>query len=676
MGILFPFTIFLSAFLLFQLQPAIAKMILPWFGGSSAVWTTCMLFFQSVLLLGYLYAHWLNEKLRGRKQAIIHVAVLVSSLTALPILPNQSWRTAGFASPTWKLLALLAVTIGLPYFVLSSTSPLLQAWYARTHKTGMPYRLFALSNLASLLALLSYPLVVEPSLTVRTQAMVWSAAYGAYVLACGLTAVLVGRRDVGLDWKPGETAPSETVRTPWSLRALWVAFAACASILLLAVTTFLTQDVAAIPFLWILPLSAYLLSFILCFEYPGLYRRWIFLPPTAAALLFLAWRLWPFRPSMAVRPLIALLIGSLFVCCMVCHGELVRRRPGTRELTSFYVSVSLGGAMGGIFVGLIAPAVFNGYYEFHLGLAMCALLIAASLWKTPRRIARALCATALVAYLVALGVVVRASVKPYRVAVRNFYGQLRVRDVGDPKVDDDAHRMLVHGVINHGVQMLREQYRRSPVAYFCPQSGIGRAMRALEGRPRRLGILGLGCGTLAAYGRPGDSLRIYEINDQVLTLARLQFTYLQDTPAHLDVALGDARLVLESEGSQQFDLLVMDAFSGDSVPVHLITQEAFRNYFRHVKPGGIVAVNISNTYLDFRPVMAAAAAAFGKVARVYSFTPDDDDTRCFSCSWVLIMDPATDAAHPELHDDSDILSPQRGFRIWTDDYSNLFGILM
>jgi predicted O-methyltransferase YrrM len=298
---------------------------------------------------------------------------------------------------------------------------------------------------------------------------------------------------------------------------------------------------------------------------------------------------------------------------------------------------------------------------------------ARNLTRTRRRTAQGALALALSAYLVFLGIVLRESVHPYRRVARNFYGQLRVRDTADPKVDDTAARMLVHGVINHGEQMLRERYRRTPVAYFCPQSGIGLAMKALEGVPRRIGILGLGCGTLAAYGRPGDSMRIYEINPQVVRLAHSEFTYLKDTPARLELALGDARLVLEAEPTQQFDMLVMDAFSGDSVPVHLITREAFRNYFRQVKPGGIVAVNVSNSYLDLRPVMASAAAAFGKVARLYEFTPDEDDSLCFSCSWVLIMDRTT---RPELQAQGKLLQPRPGFRIWTDDFSNLFGILM
>ena len=396
----------------------------------------------------------------------------------------------------------------------------------------------------------------------------------------------------------------------------------------------------------------------------------------------MAYRLWPEHIRMAPRLVIGLFALSLFICCMVCHGELARRKPHPRYLTGFYVTVSLGGAVGGLFVGLVAPGLFRAYYEFPIGLAFCALIaflvFSQELWSVPK--ARKLAGIAVLilllgGYFVFLGGIMHQMVADYRVVARNFYGQLRVADEGDPRTDDDALRKLIHGVINHGVQMLRPQYRRMPVSYFCAESGIGRAMRAQEGPPRRIGILGLGCGTLAAYGRAGDTLRIYEINPLVLDIARTQFTYIKDTPAKVEVALGDGRLVLESEPSQRFDMLVMDAFSGDSVPVHLITREAFGTYFRHLKPDGILAINISNTYLDLEPVMERAANAFGKVGLVYHFTAAEDDTFCYSCSWALMMDRATADAHPRLLTNAKTLRPERPFRMWTDDFSNMFSIL-
>lgn len=692
--LLYSITIFLSAFLLFEVQPIIAKMILPWFGGTSAVWSTCMLFFQVVLLLGYLYAHWLHTHLRPRRQAVLHIVVLVLSLAALPILPAAHWKPDGAGQPSLRILALLAATVGMPYFLLSSTSPLLQAWYARANKQGMPYRLFALSNFASMLALLSYPILIEPNLPNRLQGYSWSIVYTVFVTICALTAWRSSRHPAAVLAEVADAA-DDAPAPSWPLRALWLGLAASASVLLLAVTTHLTQDVAAIPFLWILPLSLYLLSFIVCFEAPRFYRRDLFLPLLAAALAFMALRFWPglhnaeapwlqWLVHLDIRWIVVGFAAALFVACMVCHGELARLKPHPRYLTGFYVTVSLGGAVGGLFVGLVAPNLFHAYYEFPIGLALCLLVVTAVLARAlatvplSRRLAGlAVLAVVLVGYCWCLAAIMRTMVSGYRIVARNFYGQLRVYDDGDPALDEDAARKLVHGTINHGQQMLREEYRRLPVTYFCPDSGIGRAMRALEGHPRRIGILGLGCGTLAAYGRPGDTIRIYEINPLVIDIARRDFTYLRDTPARVETAIGDGRLVIGSEpANHEFDILVMDAFSGDSVPVHLITREAFQLYFRHLKPDGILAVNISNKYLDLEPVMQRAAEAMGKTGFVYHYKPPEDDILCFSCSWTLMMDHATAAAHPELqqHATRD-LRPTRPFRVWTDDFSNMYGIL-
>ncbi len=686
--LLYGVTIALSAFLLFELQPIIAKIILPWFGGTSAVWSTCMLFFQTMLLLGYLYAHWLNRKCAPKRQAILHTLALVASLAVLPVLPNPAWKTTSVAQPSLRILALLSVTVGLPYFLLSSTSPLLQAWYARTHKHGMPYRLFALSNAASLAALLSYPFLIEPNFSSRVQAYTWSAAFVVFAAACASTAwrfVLTPQAEP----QHRDAAEIDDAAPRWPVQLLWLGLASTASVLLLAVTTHLTQDVAAIPFLWILPLAVYLLTFILCFEAPQFYRRAVFAPLLGLSLAFMAYRLWPGRQNvdiawlqpvtqMSVPTALAAFSVSLFVCCMVCHGELARLKPNPRHLTGFYVLVSLGGACGGLFVGLVAPNFFRAYYEFPIGLGLCAVLAAVVFTRAlppGRRWAGVAVGAVLAGYLACLGIGMYQMVDGFRVVARNFYGQLRVYDSGDPRFDEDASRHLLHGTINHGEQMLREEYRRRPVTYFCPESGIGLAMTALEGSPRRIGILGLGCGTLAAYGRKGDVLRIYEINQQVVDIAQSQFSYLRDTPARVEVAVGDARLVLESEPDQKFDILVMDAFSGDSVPVHLITREAFRTYFRHLKPGGILAVNISNKYLRLDPVMERAASAFDRLALVYRFTASDDDFLCFTCSWTLIMNRETAAAHPELRARGVALRPQAGFPVWTDDFSNMFRIL-
>lgn len=628
-----------------------------------------MLFFQFVLLLGYLYAHWLHE-MPGKRQAIIHSVLLVISLAVLPIRPGASWKPTDASNPSFLILGLLAVTIGLPYFILSTTSPLLQAWYTR-RSGSVPYRLFALSNLSSMLALLSYPVLIEPNLAVRHQSIAWSAGYVGFAVCCAIAAWMAARaRSAESSAQPAYRAEAPSV----SMRLLWIGLAACASTLLLAVTNFLTQDIAAIPFLWVLPLSVYLLSFILCFESHRFYRRDIYMPLLALALACFAYFLWPRSMRLLMGQTIALLAISLFICCMVCHGELARLKPHPSRLTGFYVMVSIGGAMGGLFVGLIAPNVFNAYYEFPLALAACAGLAAFLLIRQGVRPAYrfALIGAALV-YVITLGAITRDAVHGYIAVVRNFYGELRVIDEGTDD-DEDADRKLLHGRINHGIQMRDPEYRRTPVAYFCEQSGIGHAMRSHPyGVNWKVGILGLGAGALAPYGRPGDTFRIYEINPLVLDLAESQFTYLKDTPAKVEVALGDGRLVLEREPSQQFDLLVMDAFSGDSVPVHLITREAFQTYFRHIKPGGLLAVNISNRYLDLEPVMARAGEAMGKRVLVFDYTAKNDEFLCNSSAWAVFTDPATRL--PASLEHGTVLQPRPGFRMWTDDFSNMFSIL-
>ena len=640
-----------------------------------------MLFFQVVLLLGYAYAHWLNERLRASRQAIVHTALLLASIAVLPIGPDAVRNISGVEHPSWQILRLLAATIGIPYFLLSSTSPLLQAWYAR-RRGKAPYRLYALSNLASMAALLTYPSLMEPNLTTRHQGLIWSVAYVAFAALCGATAWYSARDPA----KPAnEPAADADLNAPprWPRLALWIALAACGSSLLLSVTTYLTQDVAAIPFLWVLPLSVYLLTFIICFDSPRGYVRVVFYPLLAAALGLFAYLLKNPNGAFKIGWTVALAVSGLFFCCMVCHGELVRLKPHPRYLTLFYTMLSVGGAAGGIFVALIAPNVFSGYEEFPIGLGLCSILAAGVLLGSHRewfrlkwgRVLSGGMIALVAAYLVLLGVIIHESLAGYRLARRNFYGQLRVEDTN--KEDDNfVHRKLLHGVINHGEQILDAKYRREPVSYFCRGTGIAYAM--LSGKPdvpRRIGILGLGCGTLAAYGRPGDTIRIYEINPLVLDIARSEFTYLSDTPAHVETVLGDGRLSLEHEPSQQFDVLVMDAFSGDSVPVHLITREAFQTYLRHLKPGGILAVNISNRHLDLRPVMERGAAALGRIALYYSYDASEEDTFCKNADWVLIAEPGIGQSQPVLFRAGQVLKPYTAFRAWTDDFSNMFRIL-
>jgi len=675
--VLYAFTILLSAFLLFQVQPIIAKMILPWFGGSAAVWTVCMLFFQLLLVAGYLYSHWLVRALGARAQSLVHIALLALGVAALPILPDGGWKPVGESDPSFRILGLLAAAVGLPYFLLATTSPLVQAWYARARRGAMPYRLYALSNFGSMLALLSYPFVVEPWLPTRWQALGWSGAFVVFAAACALAAWQARTLPPTIPASE-EDAPAERPR-PASY-ALWAALAASASILLLAFTSHLSQNVAPIPFLWVLPLALYLLSFILCFEGRGWYQRKVFLPLAAAGFAGVCITLQREYHNSPLWLLIPLYCAALFFACMVCHGELARRKPHPRHLTAFYVAIAVGGALGGIFVGLVAPRIFPDLYELPVGLFLAAALTVLVLeldrdgFPSPRAWRAAVGGAALFAAALAgvLGWIYADLAGDARVRARNFYAALRVSDYG---TGTDETRTLTHGTITHGKQFRDPARRDWRTTYYGETSGVGRAIEARRAAgPVRIGVIGLGAGTLAAYGRPGDAVRIYEINPQVIELARNEFTYLADSPAKVEVVLGDARLSLEREAPQGFDVLAVDAFSSDSIPVHLLTAEAFAVYFRHLKPGGILAVHISNRFLDLKPVVKAAAAALGKTARIVE--DESDDARgTYGTTWVLVAESPEAFAEAPLAGAAEPLESTRAIRPWTDDYSDLYGIL-
>ncbi len=673
---LFALTILLSSFLLFAVQPMIARIILPWFGGSAAVWTVCLLFFQAVLLLGYIYAHWLFRRLRGRTQSIVHLALLGISLAWLPVFPAEHWKPAGADSPSLSILMLLAGTVGLPYLLLSTTAPLIQAWYAQRYKGAVPYRLYALSNIGSVAALASYPALVEPALTTHQQAWAWSASYALFAVVCGAVAITRG----GLDMQLQEEAGPEIPRPPRAFYVLWMALAACASVLLLAVTNHLSQNVASIPFLWVLPLSLYLLTFILCFDRPEWYQRTFFLRLFAVALGAMAYTLSSDFENTTVKVLVPLFSSGLFICCMVCHGELVRLKPHPRYLTSFYLMIALGGALGGLFVALLAPWWFPGYFELHAGLALCAVLVVVILalepsdrstfrWKRPEVLAGACLTIVLVAYL---GFTIREAGEDARIMVRNFYGTLKVTEDGD-ETRYARMRTLLHGTITHGEQFLDKRRDRT-TTYYGPKSGAALAVRERQlAGPVRVGVVGLGTGTLAAYGRPGDTFHFYEINPLVIKLAHTEFTYLKDSKARIEIVLGDARLSLEREPPQRFDVLVLDAFSSDAIPVHLLTREAFELYFRHLNDQGVLAVHVSNKYLDLMPVVGRIAESLGKSVRLIQ-NDEDEANAVFSSSWVLTTTSEA-IFHAALFHGAVRPDDPRRLRLWTDDYSNLFQIL-
>ncbi len=721
-----------------------------------------MLFFQVALLGGYAYAHWLNGQ-SGRMQTVIHVALLALSFLSLPILPSPWWKPQGAEDPLLRILGLLTATVGLPYFLLSSTSPLLQSWYSRSNGGAMPYRFFALSNAGSMLGLLTYPVLVEPNLTNRQQAWMWSISYIAFVLVCG-TVALRSRSD-----SHREIALNAAGAAPqWSERLVWMGLAAAASALLLAVTNHLTQNVAAIPFLWVLPLSLYLLSFILCFDSDRWYNRWLFTRLAAVALPALAYEISGRGDLSNLKVAVAFFCSVLFVLFMVCHGELARRRPAPAYLTSFYLMVSVGGAIGGLLIGFAAPYFLNALYDLPIVVSLTGFLLVYLLWTTRGKgtgeeesavkfldapydkVVIGVLITALFGYIavrlvaaktgsslflhqaflhsrydtrvmlgiagaialyvlwrgrgtleddsnvagwavgswvmfvIAAGIAVGIagflardqwnSVGDTRVLVRNFYGALRVYDTNSDGSKGEV-RILMHGTIDHGEEFLTPTFERLPTSYYTTPSGIGLAIRSLQASgPINVGVIGLGAGTISAYSRAGDNYTFYDINPLVPHIANTQFRFLRDSPANKQIVLGDARLSLEREQSKQFDVLAVDAFSGDAIPVHLLTRQAFALYWRHAKPDGVLAVHVSNHYLNLAPVVALAAAEDGKQAMMVS-VDEDAETEGAASDWVLVTSRPGFFDQPNIKGVAQKITPIPGLRTWTDDYSNLYKIL-
>jgi len=688
---LFAATIALSALLLFLVQPIIAKQILPWFGGSAGVWSVCMVFFQSTLLAGYAYAHLLVRKLRPPQQFRLHVALLAASLLLLPITPSAALKPVGGHDAPAAILLLLLATIGLPYFLLSSTGPLLQAWIAHRFAARTVYRMFALSNLGSLLGLVAFPFVVEPLLDSRGQAIAWSIAYLLFV-AGGIWAAWQCRHGTGREDRD-TVAGSSPVSAPGEDRgsqgaaSAWLGLSALGVVLLLSTTNQLLQNVASVPFLWVLPLALYLFSFVVVFEGRrgrGWYSpRWG-VPAALLAALLMAAGLSVSNGVLDVSLAVPVYCLGLFVTCVFCHGELAARKPAHAELTRFYLMISIGGALGGVFVGLIAPRIFHSLYELPLALvfvAVAGLLCVLRATGLSRRwwLALALSASVATAAIAwADWLYIRLLDHDLIVMQRNFYGTLRVREIDD---NGTRVRRLLHGVILHGEQPVSGPERNKPGSYYTRTSGVGLAIaRAQQSKPSaRLGVIGLGVGTLAAWGRKHDVVRFYEIDRDVVVLANSYFTYLQATPAPVEVVLGDARLSLESELAQsqpqQFDVLAVDAFASDSIPVHLITREAIELYEHHLTDDGMIAVHISNRFLDLQPVLANIVAATGLSARIIDDEVSDSDPRADSSKWVLIARNRRTLEGGIIGQRGAPLRGQAKVGVWTDGYSNLLQVM-
>lgn len=673
----FPATILLSAFLLFQVQPLISKFILPWFGGSPAVWTTCMLFFQTLLFGGYLYSHLSEHVLSPRLRMVVHLGLLGLALAMLPIMPSADWKPADSSDPTGRILGLLTVSVGIPYFLLSSTGPLIQSWFSRACPGRSPYRLYALSNFGSLAALLSYPFVFEPRWTVQTQALFWSGGFVLFALLSGYAAVRVHR--VACAAPPeipafgGEGNPAVPT---WKNYLMWLALPALASLMLLATTNHICQNVAVIPFLWIVPLSLYLLTFIISFDHPRWYRRGLYSVVTAIlVLLTVADDEW----FISLKFPLSLLVyfAAMFGICMLCHGELVRLRPAPRHLTVFYLMIAAGGALGGMLVSLVAPHVFTTFLEWKIGLAagylLAALLTAAAIRSFGLGRGRLAVIASAVPLLGLTPILYWQSDtgRPRLERARNFYGVVSVLErAQDRPLDHDL--ALFSGAIIHGTQFVAESKRHFPTTYYGPESGVGRTLAHFRVRSQlHVGVVGLGAGTLAAHGQSGHRFRFYEINPEMLRLANQPFAYLSDCQASYEVVLGDARLSLEREPPQQFDVLVLDAFSGDAIPAHLLTAEAFAVYQRHLKPDGVLCVHVTNTYLDLPPVVQRLADHCGfETALIASM--DNEEWDLEDAQWMLLSKDRRFMAEMRRHADP---FPTKPCSLWTDSYSNLFEIL-
>ncbi|MEZ6033975.1 MAG: fused MFS/spermidine synthase [Planctomycetaceae bacterium] len=678
-SVLFAVTIFTSAFLLFQVQPLLAKFILPWFGGTPAVWTMCMLVFQMLLFGGYAYAHLLSRIKSHSRQALIHASLLTLAALTLPVVPAAEWKPTGDEAPSLRITLLLLSTVGMPYFLLSSTGPLLQNWFSKACPGASPYRLYALSNIGSLLALISFPFVFEPAFSSTAQAWLWSVLFLIFALSC-----LMCSWKTAMAPTPAETGTeaslipqtADVVPLP---RVRWLILAMLPSIMLLATTNEVCMNIAVVPFLWIIPLTLYLLSFILTFESDRFYRRRPMTLLTACSLC--ATMLMLSRGSMSgVVFQIALLFGNLFVVCMFCHGELVRLKPDPKQLTAFYLTMSAGGAAGGLAVGLLAPLVFKGYFELPLALVACLLICIGTFLRddkqfqqrVPPRTTRNMGAALLSLCFVYFTCFAQHAPDVLDVK-RNFYGVLRVEN---DVLESNARPMrdIVHGCVVHGRQFVDRDCRYQPSTYYSQSSGIGRTLLTVDvDRPRRMGVVGLGAGTLAVYGRSGDAIRFYEINPDVIDLARKHFTFLDDSHAEIDIIPGDARLVLDRETDQNFDVLVLDAFSGDAIPVHLLTSEAMQIYMRHLSAKGILAVHISNSYFDLEPVVRALASESGLEARVQKCAQGADGGVAFNSVWMLLSNDAA-SLNTVCGPDASKNTPHRVV-YWTDDHNNLLHVL-
>ena len=727
-----PFTIccavatLLSAFLVFQIQPVISKMILPWFGGGPAIWTSCMMFFQLMLLAGYAYAYAINRFLSLKAQVIVHMSLVIVGLLFLPIIPDEIWKPTDGSQPTLRILSVLLANVGLPYFLLSATAPLLQAWYAAKLPGKIPYRLYALSNAGSLFALLSFPFLIEPLMSSSIQAYVWAGGFIAFAMFCaGMTAIITGSTEQHLNATDDPTLDTTEVLDESTTESgevtvkgwcSWLGLAALGSFALLSISNHICLEMTVSPLMWVLPLSLYLLTFIINFEFPQCYKPRLWAMGTLMAILAFAYinhdsldKLDDFLPSSDGDSLwsdysdnilwqTSMSLIALFFICMLCHGELVQRKPHSKYLTSFYMAMATGGAVGGMTVAVLCPILFSSFLETQItlmaGLAVACLIPVLLSWQrnswqrnSGKNSARKgpFIITCIGSIGIALSGFWLISSGNWNGAnddtvtqCRNFYGVLRV-DLEDTGSDKQLGRALYYGHTLHGFQFISEDLAGKPTTYYSRDSGLGIAIQKLGEKDDslRIGIVGLGAGTTAAYGRPGDHYHFYEINPDVVVLAESPFTYLANSAAEIQITLSDARVAMERQPTQNYDVLVLDAFSGDAIPAHLLTMEAFKIYEKHLRKDGIIAIHISNRYLNLYPVVAGLAEGNGYgmvcIDTDYGDSFGQDEA---SSSWCLMTTDRAFIKQPSIQAlSSDDYYNDASPIQWTDQYSNLLEVL-
>jgi hypothetical protein len=656
-----------------------------------------MIFFQTALLLGYLYAHFIN-KFSNKKQLVLHLLLLFLAVLTLPILPDSAWEPEPGQNPVFHILLLLFATVSLPILALSSTSPLLQTWISKIKTKKSPYKLYALSNAGSLIALLSFPFILEPNIGIQQQSDLWAMTFMIFSLLCAIAGFFVWKN------KNNKTSPSKSkkpIKLKFKTQVYLLGLAACTSTLLLAVTEKISQDISVVPFFWILPLSLYLLTFIFAFGRKDK-NSW----SSADSLLYLViiaiigLGFFISTDFIIIQVLVYTLI--LFLFCMICHNEMVRIKPAAKYLTNFYLLIAAGSIIGSIFTGIIAPLVFNSYFELNLIIAVCLFLAVSAFLKSKNIKIQVkkpksdiiqflfvrknksknfqfkynnfivVSLLILLASVSAGGMVCAHGISSSKILEksRNFYGTLTIKE--HLLTENEKMMFIASGRVLHGSQFISPDYQKLPTTYYGHDSGIGRLFDYYKNKKIKVGAVGLGAGTIAAYGKSGDYFKFYEINPEVKKLCEKYFTYLKDSSAEIKIKLGDARLAMERESPQNYDILIIDAFTGDSIPVHLLTAEAFEIYLKNLKKNSVLAVHISNIHLDLRAPVLKLAKHFKLKSKII-VSPEIISQNTLHTTWILMSENEKMLQSIKSAEINKINI--QNFNLWTDDYSNIFEIL-